>query len=87
MSKRIQELIEHMQGTCKDFITECEDLGINPDSLIEEEMTEFDDALFRCDCCGWWYESRDERLVPSYDKVCYNCVDYYDEEEYNEDDE
>lgn len=71
MTKRIEILIEYLQGTCKSFSEGCIECGINEDNLTIEELGDFDSELFCCADCDWWYESCEE----SDDGICYNCAD------------
>ena len=71
---RVDRLTSYLLGTCKSFSEGCEDLGIDEDSLTEEELAEFDEVIFCCDGCGWWEEICDKHDLGG-DALCSDCLE------------
>jgi hypothetical protein len=76
--EKIQEIIDHLQGSCMSLEQGCTECGIEYDDLTNEEETEFtavlDDAIFNCESCGWWYEIGDYAVHnPNALQICSNC--------------
>ena len=55
----IDELIEYLQGTCMSLDEGISDLYPDLDSfnMTEEDHTHLALELFKCECCGWWFET------------------------------
>ena len=65
-----EELVETYKGTCN---------SINPkdESFLEEfdMYRDFDDQIFECGTCGWWYDSSEEGESSNYERTCENCAE------------
>lgn len=70
----VQDLINHMLGTCE---------SIDLSEWTQEELQEFDEALFECACCGWWCENGDWATDYTIEKyggdVCSDCNEHCQE--------
>lgn len=64
---RVEELAEHLQGSC-------ESIGDEQDDWSEEELTEFDNLVFCCDGCGWWFEAGEAVDTDDGDR-CPHCAE------------
>jgi len=71
--KVMDALIENTMGTCQSLEYHLEGFGMELDDVSMEELGYIDDAIFNCDCCGWWYELSE--LCPEIEdgQVCMNC--------------
>jgi hypothetical protein len=69
MTDRVQDMVDELMGTCM----------MSPDfeDWTMEELEEFDDMIFECTICGWWYEIGE--LGDSHDELA--CVECTTEEE------
>lgn len=52
MSEKVVELAARVQGTCLNVDDELVDLPL-------EDLAKFDDLVFNCTGCGWWFETND----------------------------
>lgn len=70
----VNELAEHLEGTCKTFSQGCEDLGLKEDELKPDFLSNFSEYIFCCEICGWWCE------VGEMDENgdCKDCSDHND---------
>ncbi len=75
--KDIQGLIESLQGTCMKTIDEEKvHFGWGKDEeLTDEELSEIDNCIFQCDCCGWWCETSEEGNSGDGERICRDCSD------------
>lgn len=48
-NSRVEELAERLEGTC-------ESIGDEQDDWSTDELSAFDDLVFCCTGCGWWFE-------------------------------
>jgi hypothetical protein len=77
----MEQLVDHLQGTCKDLNAGCEE-------LLEHELCDYvneleacnyiDERIFNCAQCGWWCEAGDwvpyEALInPGDGDICMDC--------------
>jgi hypothetical protein len=69
--KQLDELIDHIQGSCIGLDAGCEDLGFSEAELTLEQRYYIDSKILECSTCGWWFEYGDwsERD----DSVCSSC--------------
>ena len=74
----IQELIDHLQGTCKSLQEGLNDLYPEMDvsDLTEKDNEEIDNQIFNCDTCNWWCEACEQ----DEDGNCENCSTQQEEE-------
>lgn len=71
-----EELAEQLLGTCNNELGEplYEKYSLNADFT-----STFDDLVFNCDCCGWWFEANEQDEE-------YRCEGCHDEAEDSEED-
>lgn len=85
---RIDDLVYHLQGTCKFFKEGCRDLGIDYTTLTQEELEGFDDRLFCCGNCGWWYDTGERAGIehPEFcdSNICIHCAPEFEDNGYEE---
>jgi len=64
----LSEIIDEYQGTCQ-FLS---DSDIN---WLEEhgQLAAFDEVLFECEVCGWWYEIGEQGDTDQL--ICESCFD------------
>lgn len=71
----------HLQGTSLSLEEGCSDCNINFENLTIKELAEIDNWIFKCDCCGWWYDNGEMSLSAEHDNICEYCAadnDYMD---------
>ena len=58
----VNDLIEHLQGTCQSLDEGVGSLYENCDSsiLTDDDRSEINNAIFLCNDCGWWFELSDQ---------------------------
>ncbi len=80
--KLINEIIEHVVGTCKADYDIANDFNITVEE-VQDAM--IDGEADWCNCCGWIYKME---YLDAYsgDLLCYNCQSDLEEEEENEED-
>lgn len=75
----VQDLIDHISGTCKSLQEGISDLY--PDmldtDLTENDHEEIDGQIFCCDTCNWWCEICDQ----DEDGNCDSCSTMSDEDD------
>ena len=67
MTRRFKDLIESLQGTCGSIGDEQDDWGT-------DELNEFDDAIFCCEWCGWWYGIEEVSNEEDAELICVSCM-------------
>lgn len=73
--RQINYIIATLQGTCGDLGSTIEELFNG--ELTEEDLTEdnhqtIENEIFRCEECGWWYESVSKSEVED-ESICDDC--------------
>ena len=64
-----EDLVERYRGTCN-FL-----MGKDEDFLEEFDMYQaFDEQIFSCVICGWWYDDSEQGESNSGDLVCDECA-------------
>ncbi len=59
--KQIDELIEHLRGTCQTLDEACRACGLpGEDALTQGELEYIDEHIFCCACCGWWDDAGEQ---------------------------
>ncbi len=79
--KFLEEIIEHVVGTCKADYDIARDFNLTEEEALEAMIQGEADW---CNCCGWIYKMEDLDAY-SGDLLCYNCQSDLEEEEENED--
>ena len=75
---QIDELIEYLQGSCKSLqegVYACFELD-DIDDISQNQHFQIDNAIFLCDCCGWWCEGGDWADPESHEydgDICSSC--------------
>ena len=64
--KTMDDLIEHFRGTCRGFYE------LDEYDLTDDEYGDFDEAIFSCDQCGWWWETY-EMADDDEGRICTEC--------------
>ena len=71
---RVQEEVDRLMGTCMIYP--------ETEGWTTEEFREFDDLIFECERCGWWYEIGEE----CEQGMCEGCTEEEEAEEEEDDD-
>lgn len=74
----VHELIESLQGTCT-TIEEHLPEGMEWEDLTDEDHTQIDLEIFRCEECGWWHEISDMAEDENDEHFCKDCRPQDDE--------
>lgn len=74
--KLAHEIADDLRGTAQSFGDVCEDHGVDPDTLTNEEHAIIDDEVFECERCGWWCGT-DERFDA---ETCEECAESGDDD-------
>lgn len=72
-SDRVIALVNHLRGTCEDMSAAGERLKLFdefPYDATEAEVAYFDNEIFMCDECNWWFD-QEEMSEKSW--VCREC--------------
>ncbi len=72
-SDKIDELVDHLQGTTDTLGCGCETIGVDEDDLSSENLEQIDNAIFNCSACGWWCDISEN--VGEDDMICADCED------------
>ena len=70
--KLINELAEHLMGTCQSLAEGCETFEIDEDDLTSEDYQIIDNITQVCNDCGWWCEVADLTVYED-EQMCYDC--------------
>lgn len=73
MSDRVEQIIEHLQGSCMSFSEACNSFDIESDKLTQEELEQIDDTIFCCEGCNWWCDVGERTLNKDEEPVCEDC--------------
>lgn len=63
---RVDALVSGLLGTCNS-------IGDEQDDWTQEELLDFDDAIFCCEGCGWWFET--SQMAEGPELLCDNCAE------------
>ena len=63
---RVHELVDRLRGTCDSVDDE-------QDGWTPEELEDFDDLIFCCASCGWWYDTGEAHDAEDTDLICEKC--------------
>lgn len=74
MRQEVYDLIYRLQGSCEPWPTDETELW------TYEDWQDFDNEIFLCDQCGWWWEAGDRGLAEyKYENICRSCEEENDE--------
>ncbi|QNH71972.1 hypothetical protein P9VFCI_058 [Rhizobium phage P9VFCI] len=70
----VNEIAEQLRGTCDSLhnVLYSHDMEDAEDDI--EWCHEFDDHVFCCDKCGWWFDNSEEAETGKLIPVCVECV-------------
>lgn len=71
-NSQILEIIDELLGTCGNLQDALEEIGIDPSKVSAVSYSTIDEHIFRCDNCGWWYESHENNDYDG-DSFCNEC--------------
>lgn len=75
-NEQVDELIAHLQGSCKSLDEGCQDMfEKDEDVLTSEQLLRIDQEIFHCATCGWWYEISEESGSDESDLICNDCAE------------
>lgn len=70
----VANLAAELEGTCQSLEQACDKVGIDRDTLTQDEHTELDGLVFCCAVCDWWCEACEANENPDGgDDVCDDC--------------
>jgi len=74
-SDQVDELIYILEGTSDSLESGLDQLDLAPEDMTQEDCGRLDDAIFRCDECGWWVETSQASSMVGYggEPVCLEC--------------
>ena len=86
-SELINEIVEHLRGSCMDLSVALNDFDLDLDDFSKEQEDQLneaiDDLIFNCESCGWWCEVgdyADEGCNPQGLNICNDCGEEKDED-------
>lgn len=74
---QIEEIIQTLQGTCMtldDGIQEILGDDKDSDSLSEYDLNLIELEIFKCEQCGWWYETCEKSEDDENCEDCYEVI-------------
>jgi hypothetical protein len=81
--EQLQQLVDHLQGSCNDLDSSIIELfgeEFSSINLLADDHMFIDDQIFLCDTCNWWFEKVDESEIhPG------TCMDCHNDDEEDED--
>lgn len=69
---QLTELVELLEGSC-DSLDEATYylFGKDSDFLSQDDLADIDDNVFKCECCGWWYNISE--MSGNGEQLCQDC--------------
>ena len=71
--KFLEGIVEDLMGSCQSLEDALDKHYMELDDLSMKDLEYIDDAIFVCDCCGWWYDLGEISIIIEDALVCMGC--------------